>query len=467
MAEAMTPSSLSDDAAPTSLSTAGARQLAHTTKSVPRMQGISPRWLLQMLPWEQVNGGVYRVNRRLSHAVGSGRLQFTVTGGRVEVVAPTLAELPLLRGFDDADALAALAGRFIPREVAAGELIVARGQPADHLIAIAHGRAHKLGAGKYGDDATLEVLSDGDHAGDRAVLGPGEAWAFSLRAVTACTVLALPGPVLAQLIAQHAGLRAHLAQLAARLARPQDKLGQAAIGMAAGHTGEPVLPGAFVDYDLAPREYELGVIQTVLKLHNRVSDVYNVPHQQLEQQLRLTIEAVREQQEHELINNREFGLLHNADLKQRIHPRSGPPTPDDMDELLSRRRRTGLFLAHPRTIAALHRECNRRGLYPTPVELHGRRVPAWRGVPVLPCDKLPISRAGTSSILALRLGADHQGVIGLRHAGLPDEVEPGVSVRRMTINDQAIASHLVSAYFSVAVLVPDALGVLEDVQIGR
>jgi hypothetical protein len=33
----------------TSLSTAAARQLATTTKSLPQMQGISPRWLLRML----------------------------------------------------------------------------------------------------------------------------------------------------------------------------------------------------------------------------------------------------------------------------------------------------------------------------------------------------------------------------------------------------------------------------------
>jgi hypothetical protein len=114
MLDTMTPSGPSGPSGapePTSLPTAGARQLVHTTKSVPQMQGISPRWLLQMLPWEQVNGGVYRVNRRLSHAVGSGRLQFTVTGGRVEVVAPTLAELPLLRGFDDAAALAGARSR--------------------------------------------------------------------------------------------------------------------------------------------------------------------------------------------------------------------------------------------------------------------------------------------------------------------------------------------------------------------
>jgi CRP-like cAMP-binding protein len=451
----------------TSLSTAGARQLAHTTKSAPQMQGITPRWLLRMLPWVQVSGGVYRVNRRLSYAVGDGRLSFVATGPRVHVVPETLAELPLLRGFDDAGVLAALAGRFVQREVAPGALIVTRGEHAEHVVAIAHGRAHKLGVGKYGDSTVLDTLGDGDHVGDQAVVEVGDRWAFSVKAVTACTVLALPQQVLEAAIAEHAGLGRHIARFRASLARPQDKLGQAAIALAAGHAGEPVLPGSFVDYDAAPREYELSVVQTVLKVHTRVSDLYNQPLNQLEHQLRLTIQALRERQEHEMINHREFGLLHNADLKQRLHARTGPPTPDDLDDLLSRRRRSQLFLAHPRTIAAFHRECNRRGLYPAPVEIDGRRMPAWRGVPLLPCDKIPISHAQTSAILAMRLGVDHQGVIGLHHAGLPDEVEPGLSVRRMTIGDQAITSYLVTAYFSAAVLVPDALGILEDVQIGR
>ncbi|HEX7835884.1 MAG TPA: family 2B encapsulin nanocompartment shell protein [Kofleriaceae bacterium] len=451
----------------TSLNTAGARQLAHTTKSVPQMQGISPRWLLRMLPWVQVSGGVYRVNRRLTYAAGGGRLSFASTGARIQIVPGTLAELPMLRGFDDLAVLEDLADRFVQREVAPGERIVARGQPAEHVIAIAHGRARKLGTGKYGADVLLDTLEGGDHVGNQQVVQAGDPWPFSLEAITACTVLELPQQVLDEAIARHAGLRAHLERFKAGLARPQDKLGQAAIGMSAGHAGEAVLPGAFVDYDPGPREYELAVIQTVLKIHTRVSDLYNQPMNQTEQQLRLTIEALRERQEHELINHRDFGLLHNADLKQRIHPRSGPPTPEDLDELLSRRRKSELLLAHPRTIAAFHRECNRRGLYPTGVEVAGRRVPAWRGVPLLPCDKLPITKAHTSSILVMRLGADSQGVIGLHHAGLPDEVEPGVSVRWTGIDDQAITSYLVSAYFSAAALVPDALGILEDVQIGQ
>jgi hypothetical protein len=187
---------------------------------------------------------------------------------------------------------------------------------------------------------------------------------------------------------------------------------------------------------------------------------------QTEQQLRLTIEALRERQEYELINNREFGLLHNADLKQRIHPRSGPPTPDDLDELVTRRRKSKFFLAHPKTIAAFGRQCNRLGISTESIDLDGSKVMTWRNVPVLPCDKIPITKNQTSSILVLRTGEEDQGVVGLHQTGIPDEYQPSLSVRFMGISDQAIASYLVTAYYSAAVLVPDALGILEDVEIG-
>ena len=84
--------------------------------------------------------------------------------------------------------------------------------------------------------------------------------------------------------------------------------------MASGHSGEPDLPGTFADYELAPREYELSVAQTALRVHTRVADLYNHPMDQIEQQLRLTIEALRERQEYELVNNPHphFGLLNNG-----------------------------------------------------------------------------------------------------------------------------------------------------------
>ena len=202
----------------------------------------------------------------------------------------------------------------------------------------------------------------------------------------------------------------------------QNKHGEAAIDLASGHAGEPVLPGTFVDYELSPREYELSVAQTVLRVHTRVADLYNEPMNQLEQQLRLTVEALRERQEHELVNNRDFGLLHNADLKQRIHTRTGPPTPDDLDELISRRRKTQYLLP-------IRSRSRRSGGSAAPGHLPARTVGAatgtavraWRGVPLLPCNKIPVTGTTTSRSWRCAPGEENQGVVGLHQTGIPDE----------------------------------------------
>ncbi|WP_438816836.1 family 2B encapsulin nanocompartment shell protein [Umezawaea beigongshangensis] len=455
-------------APPLSLSTAAARNLATTTKSVPQMQGITPRWLLRVLPWVETSGAAYRVNRRLSYAVGDGRVTFSNTGSDIRVVPGELCELGLLRGFEDQAVLAALADRFVQRRFEPGETVVQAGRPEDQVVLIAHGKVAKERVGEYGSPVELGLLADGEYFGENVLAGPQGEWDFTVRAVTPVTVLTLDWSVFESMNGGAGGLRAHVQRALARAtSAPQNKHGEAAIDLASGHEGEVELPGTFADYELSPREYQLSVAQTVLRVHTRVADLYNQPMDQVEQQLRLTIHALRERQEHDLINNPDFGLLANADLKQRVHTRSGPPTPDDLDELLSRRRKSEYFLAHPRTIAAFGRECSRRGVYPATVELEGRSLQAWRGVPILPCDKIPITERGTSSILVMRTGERDQGVVGLRQTGIPDEYEPGLSVRFTGIDDRAVLSYLVSAYHSAAILVPDALGVLEHVEIGR
>ncbi|GHF29636.1 Crp/Fnr family transcriptional regulator [Streptomyces mashuensis] len=459
--------SVPQDQSRLSLGTDAARQLATTTKTVPQMQGISSRWLLRVLPWVQVSAGTYRVNRRLTYTVGDGRVEFISTGAEVRVIPPELGELPLLRGYEDQQVLEALADAFVQREYAAGDTLVEAGQPADQVFLIAHGKLTKTGRGPYGDEAVLGTLADGDYFGERVPLEPDGTWGFTVRAVTRCTVLALPRAAFQEVADRSESLRAHVTDVSSRPTPPANKRGEADIAITSGHSGEPVIPGTYVEYELRPREYELSVAQTVLRVHTRVADLYNEPMNQLEQQLRLTVEALRERQEHEMINNREFGLLHNAAMSQRIHTRSGPPTPDDLDELLARRRKTQYLLAHPRTIAAFGRECNKRGLYPKNIEVLGSSVRAWRGIPLLPCNKIPVSETGTSSIIAMRTGEENQGVVGLHQTGIPDEYQPSLNVRFMGINEQAVASYLVSAYYSAAVLVPDALGVLEDVEIGR
>jgi CRP-like cAMP-binding protein len=449
-----------------SLSTAAARNLATTTKTVPQMQGITSRWLLRMLPWVHVSAGTYRVNRRLTYAVGGGRVAVAQTAEHVAMVPPSLREIPLLARFSDDEVLGALAAAFVQQDVAAGSVIASRGQPVDQFYVVAHGKVTRAGEGAFGEDTALGVVADGGYLGAEGLTAQAT-WDHAAVAVTDCTLLVLPRARFREILARSGALQAHVGQHHEARGKAQNRRGEADIAIASGHSGEPELDGTFADYDLKPREYELSVAQTVLRVHSRVADLFNEPMDQVGQQLRLTVEALRERQEHEMINNPEFGLLHNADYSQQIQTHSGPPTPDDLDELLSRRRSTRMMLAHPRAIAAFGRECTRRGIYPHSTEVQGNSVSAWRGVPIFPCNKIPVTGEHTSAIIAMRIGEEEQGVVGLHQTGIPDEYEPSLNVRFMGISEKAVISYLVSAYYSVAVLVPDALGVLENVEISR
>jgi encapsulin shell SprI-like protein len=241
-----------------------------------------------------------------------------------------------------------------------------------------------------------------------------------------------------------------------------------------GQKDEKALPDSYIDYDPKPREYTLCGINSVVNVHTRVSDLYSNPFDQIREQLRLNIENVKENQENELINNTDYGLLNNVPTSQRIQTRKGAPTPDDLDDLLTKVwKEPSFFLAHPRAIAAFGRECTRRGVPPPTVTLFGTPFLTWRGIPLVPTDKLhvdgkktPKGSAGKTNILLLRVGEKKQGVIGLFQPGLPGEQTPGLSVRFMGIDNRAIASYLISLYCSAAVLVDDAIASLEDVEVG-
>lgn len=227
------------------------------------------------------------------------------------------------------------------------------------------------------------------------------------------------------------------------------------------------LPETFVDYEETPREYFLSSVTTTVDIHTRISDLYSSPHDQIQQQLRLAIETIKERQESELINNSEYGLLNNVIPSQRLQPINGVPTPDDLDQLITKVwKQPAFFLAHPRTIAAFGRECTRRGVPPATITLYGSPFITWRGLPLIPSDKLKIED-GRSSILLLRTGEARQGVVGLYQPGLPGEQGMGLSVKFMGIGRKAIASYLISLYCSLAVLSEDAIAVLENVEVDK
>ncbi len=236
-----------------------------------------------------------------------------------------------------------------------------------------------------------------------------------------------------------------------------------------------IVPDGYIEYETEPREYRLSSISTILNINTAVQDVYSSPYDQTSEQLALAIESLRERQESQLINNDDYGLLKNVPDSQRIQTINGAPTPDDLDELISKVwKEPSFFLAHPRAIAAFERECTKRGVPPVVVNIAGGNFLTWRGIPVIPTDKLlvdglknPKSQSGKTNILLIRTGEAKRGVIGLFQAGLKNEHSRGLSVRFRGIDDKGVASYLLSLYCSAAILADDAIAVLEDVEVGE
>jgi hypothetical protein len=248
--------------------------------------------------------------------------------------------------------------------------------------------------------------------------------------------------------------------------------GSAGIAIQCSPSDTDELPSAYVDYEEQPREHTLSTVTTTIEVQTRISDLYRSPMDQVREQLGVLIEMVKERQENELVNNASYGLLNNVAPPMKVATRRGAPTPDDLDELIAKVwKEPAFFLAHPRAIAAFGRECTRRGVPPATVNLFGSPFITWRGIPIIPSDKLRVEGAegggGTTNILLLRTGEKKRGVVGLFQPGIPGEVSPSLSVRLMGINQRGAASYLVSLYCSTAVLTDDALGVLENVEVGK
>ncbi len=422
-----------------SLSTGEARNLATTTKTVPQMEAITPRWLLHMLPWVQVQSGTYRVNKV--------RVSFKEE-----------------KKFDES-ARAILSTRFDSNRYEAGEQIVKEGDDLNKLFLVARGKAEVTKVGAHGKRLRVALLGEGEYFKGSSLIDDDASTTVTVIALTPCTIVSLD-------LARLAGILEEAPQLGELIKYMQeeqiarDELSRRNIAISSSHKGEASLPDTFIDYESEPKEYPLSIVQTIVRVHTRVSDLYNDPIDQLREQLRLTIEGMKEKQEWEMFNNPEFGLLNVVDPSMRISARKGMPTPDDLDELISKVwKKPAFFLANPATIAAVGRECTRRGVPPPTITMYGVPFFTWRGIPFIPSDKIPVED-GKSNILLLRVGEKDQGVVGLHQAGIPGEQMPSLSVRLMGIDSKAIASHLLTLYFSVAVLADDALGMLEDVDVG-
>jgi hypothetical protein len=327
----------------------------------------------------------------------------------------------------------------------------------------------------HGSNLRLALLTDGEYFGETDLVSdkPSD---VTIRTLTPCILLTLSRKELDAVLGEvpdlsdefHRAIAEHL-----ELRSTLNRYGERNIDLVSGFADNVEIPETFVDYSPTPREYALSTVQTVVRVHTRVSDLYNDPYDQLHEQMRLTIEGIKERQEWELVNSPKFGLLHSIDPAMRISTRYGSPTPDDLDELLALVwKKPAFFLAHPKAIAAFERECTWRGVPPVTTNLFGFPVITWRGIPLVPCDKLEMKSRyqsnqwfGTTTILLMRVGETDQGVVGLHQGGIPGEVSPSLSARLMGLDSLGVASYLLTLYFSLAVQTDDALGALENVEV--
>jgi hypothetical protein len=466
---------MADNLIQRSVTTSVARNLASTTKTAPQLASITPRHLLSLLPWVHVEGGTYRVNRTRVELPNAERVEFNLSDGVATFEPQALRSVPLFSKLSD-DIISKIAGSFKTEKVTLGNTLVVEGKDRNKFFVIAQGQVEVLSKGVHGSDLRIALLSEGEYFGEADLVSdkPSD---VTIRTINSCVLLTLSRKDLDAQLSKNAGLKQefkraveeHLELLAA-----VNKYGERNIDLVSGLAENVIIPETFVDYSAEPREYSLSAVQTVVRVHTRVSDLYNNPYNQLEEQLRLTIEGIKERQEWELINNKSFGLLHSVHPSHRISSRYGAPTPDDLDELLALVwKKPAFFLAHPKAIAAFERECTWRGVPPNTTTIFGTPVILWRGIPLIPSDKLEVKSRyahnqwlGTTSILLIRVGEEDQGVVGLHQQGIPGEISPSLSARLMGLDNLGVASYLLSLYFSAAVLTDDAIGVLENVEVG-
>lgn len=466
---------MSDNLIQRSVTTAVARNLASTTKTAPQLSSITPRHLLNLLPWVHVEGGTYRVNRTKVELQEAERVELFTVDGVTSFQPQALRSIPFFSRLHD-EIIGRIAERFKTEEVSLGNTLVVEGEDRSKFFIIAQGQVEVLSKGVHGSDLRIALLTEGEYFGEAELVSEKPS-SVTIRTINSCVLLTLSRKDLDAILAENTGLAQEFSKSIAehlKLLATVNKYGERNIDLVSGLAENVIIPETFVDYSETPREYSLSAVQTVVRVHTRVSDLYNNPYNQLEEQLRLTIEGIKERQEWELINNKKFGLLHSVHPSMRISARYGAPTPDDLDELLALVwKKPAFFVAHPKAIAAFERECTWRGVPPATSTVFGTPVILWRGVPLIPSDKLEVKSRyalnqwlGTTNILLLRIGEENQGVVGLHQKGIPGEISPSLSARLMGLDNLGVASYLLSLYFSAAILTDDAIGVLESVEVG-
>ena len=277
---------MSDNNIQRSITASTARKLANTTKTAPQMGSITPRLLLKLLPWTQVESGTYRVNRTKVELKKAERIAIQYVKGQPTFTTKNLRHIPLFQNIDQ-KIVADLASNFVAYEKKRGELLVKQGKDKQRFFIVASGQAEVFSIGDHNEELSIALLGSGEYFGETDLLSAANS-TVSVRAVTDATFLALETPVLIDLLKKNPKFQEQFDNAVSeslRLKATLNEHGEKHIDLVSGHNEDNVIPETYIDYEEEPTEYSLNTLQTVVRVHTRVSDLYNSPFNQLEQQL--------------------------------------------------------------------------------------------------------------------------------------------------------------------------------------
>lgn len=211
-----------------------------------------------------------------------------------------------------------------------------------------------------------------------------------------------------------------------------------------------------IELNHQPTEIEIVPIETQIKIPSRIYDVMNYPHNQMNQQVRLTLDNIYEQQERYFINNPDTGLIAYCTANGRTKQYATSVTPDILDELLAQVWiKPTFYLMHPNSLSQFCRACNAQSLNTGTVELFGYSFVTWRGLPIITSDKIPHDK--NTQIFLIRTGTKDSGVVQLYNMTPTKSGHPGVFIETSQTDKLGTVSTRITLYTNIVVLSKEAI----------
>lgn len=224
-----------------------------------------------------------------------------------------------------------------------------------------------------------------------------------------------------------------------------------------GHEYESIVQDS-VQLNHQPVEIDIVPIETLIKIPSKVYDIMNYPHNQMHQQLKLTIENLYEHQERYFINNSQTGLVAYCSQNGKIKVYGTSITPDIMDELLTLVWiKPTFYLMHPSTLTDFCKSCNSRGLNTGSMELFGYQFVTWRGLPIITSDKIQYEKGKQTHVFLIRTGVSDSGVVQLYNMAPTKSGHAGIFTETSMTDNVGTVNTRVTLYTNIAVLSDDAV----------